>query len=135
VSDGDDRLQARVLEHARAPLFSEPLADATLSLSGGLNECSDHITVWLRADDRGCTVHAAVDGCSVSRGAASLLLAELQGRSLAQLAALDEQRLTELVGARIMLARPRCATLALLVVRTAARRCLEKRGIADDTPT
>ena len=122
MSDAADSL-ARVIEHAGRPRFHTPLVDATITLTGGIADCGDRLTVWLRDDgSAGWTVHAAGEGCSVSRGAASLLLEQLQGRRLADLIQLDEEIARALVGDQIYAARPRCATLAVSVIRAAARR-------------
>lgn len=132
VSDAGDML-ARVIAHAAQPRYHAALDAAAITLSGGIADCGDRLTVWLRDDGAaGWTVHAAGDGCSVSRGAASLLLERIQGRSLQDLALLDEALAQELVGAQIVAARPRCATLAISVVRAAARRLAAAVGPAGE---
>ncbi len=113
----------QLLAHYQQPRHYGELADADLTYSGGIPDCGDTLTVYLKVapDGRLTALQFTGQGCSVSIGAASLLIERLQGATIADLQALDEAAAVDLVGVEIAQARPRCATLAVSVLKAAAR--------------
>ncbi|MEF3275260.1 MAG: iron-sulfur cluster assembly scaffold protein [Chloroflexus sp.] len=112
----------RLLDHYRQPRYYGELADA-VSYSGGIPDCGDTLTVYLRAasDGRIEALQFTGCGCSVSIGTASIVIEQLQGATLTDLLALDESLAQHVVGAEIWQARPKCATLVFNVLKAAAR--------------
>lgn len=112
----------RLLDHYRRPRHYGELVDA-VAYTMGVPECSDTLTVYLRVapDGRLEALQFTGQGCSVSMGTASIVMEQLQGATLADLLALDEAAAVNIVGAEIMQARPRCATLVFSALKAAAR--------------
>ncbi|MCS6888048.1 iron-sulfur cluster assembly scaffold protein [Chloroflexus sp.] len=119
----------RLLDHYRQPRHYGELADA-ITYSGGVPDCGDTLTVYLcvAPDGRIEALQFTGQGCSVSVGTASILVEQLQSATIADLLALDEAAAVDIVGAEIMQARPRCATLAFSVLKAAARLAERSTG-------
>jgi nitrogen fixation NifU-like protein len=112
----------RLLEHYERPRHYGPIADADVALPGGIPDCGDTVTVYLKADEAGervAELRFEGRGCTISQAAASLLADELQGAHLAEILAMEDAALFELIGAEVARARPRCATLALHTLQSA----------------
>lgn len=111
-----------LLDHYRRPRHYGELADA-VTYTIGVPECSDILTVYVRATPDGHleALQFTGQGCSVSMGTASIVIEQLQGATIADLLALDEAAALNIVGAEIMQARPRCATLVFSALKAAAR--------------
>jgi nitrogen fixation NifU-like protein len=96
--------------------------DADVALPGGIPDCGDTVTIYLKADEAGervAELRFEGRGCTISQAAASLLAEELQGAPLAEVLAMEDASLFELIGAEVARARPRCATLALHTLQSA----------------
>ncbi len=59
------------------------------------------------------------EGCIISQGAVSILLEMVQGKSFAEIKAMDYNDLVETLGKDIVLTRVRCATLGLKILKEA----------------
>jgi nitrogen fixation NifU-like protein len=113
----------RLLDHYERPRHYGPLAGADVVLPGGIPDCGDTVTVYLKVDPTAGRISALSfegQGCSISQGAASLLTEELRGKTLAEVLALSDAEVIALIGAEVARARPRCATLALHTIQRAA---------------
>lgn len=74
--------QEIILDHARHPRHSGPLADATSSAEGHNPLCGDRIKVYLKRDaDRIQNLTFEGKGCAISQASASLMAELLQGRT------------------------------------------------------
>jgi nitrogen fixation NifU-like protein len=112
----------RLLDHYEHPRCHGPLADADVIVPGGIPDCGDQVTIYLKVDperERVAALRFEGQGCSVSQAAASILAEALQGASLETIEALDDAAALELVGYEVARARPRCATLALHTLQAA----------------
>jgi nitrogen fixation NifU-like protein len=112
----------RLLEHYERPRHYGPIADADVALPGGIPDCGDTVTIYLKVDQGGELVQALNfegRGCTISQAAASLLADELQGAPLATILGMDDAALFELIGSEVARSRPRCATLALHTLQSA----------------
>ena len=79
--------------------------------------CGDEITVMLRVAD-GRVSEAAFEGrgCTISQATASMLMEEMVGLPLDEVAAWDKEFVLELLGIEISAARLKCALLPLNVI-------------------
>ncbi|MCS6881886.1 MAG: iron-sulfur cluster assembly scaffold protein [Oscillochloridaceae bacterium] len=114
----------RLLDHYEHPRYHGPLADADVIVPGGIPDCGDQVTIYLKVDpgrERVAALRFEGQGCSVSQAAASILAETLQDAALAAIEALDDAAVLDLVGYEVARARPRCATLALHTLRAAVR--------------
>jgi nitrogen fixation protein NifU and related proteins len=112
----------RLLDHYECPRHYGALADADLVMPGGIPDCGDTVTIYLKVDPaegRISDLSFEGRGCSISQGAASLLTDELRGKTLAEVTALSDEDVLQLIGAEVARARPRCATLALHTIQRA----------------
>ncbi len=122
----------RLRDHVRNPRYHGPLEDATVILEGGNPECGDVVTVYLKVAEDGETIadaHFTGSGCGVSQAAASLLMERLhEGHwTLGRIAATDFQLVQDLVGPEAARSRPRCASLALSVLKAAVQKYERER--------
>jgi nitrogen fixation protein NifU and related proteins len=120
----------RLLDHYERPRHYGPLEQADVTLAGGIPDCSDTVTIYLRADaagERVAELSFEGQGCTISMAAASLLSEELRGKPLDELLAMSDRDVIDLLGAEVARSRPRCATLALHTVQRAAHLYRERR--------
>lgn len=113
-----------LLEHYEQPRNYGALADADIVLPGGIPDCGDRVTIYLKVAAGGEQIGGLRfegQGCTISLAAASMLTDLLQGASLSQAANFDEQALIDLLGREVVQSRPRCATLALGTLKAAVR--------------
>uniref|UniRef100_A0A7C5RU82 Iron-sulfur cluster assembly scaffold protein n=1 Tax=Thermomicrobium roseum TaxID=500 RepID=A0A7C5RU82_THERO len=122
----------RLRDHVRNPRHHGALEDATVVVEGGNPECGDLVTVYLKIGADGETIedaHFTGVGCGVSQAAASLLMEHLhQGHwTTGRVATADFTLVQELVGTEAARARPKCASLALSVLKAAVQKYERER--------
>jgi nitrogen fixation protein NifU and related proteins len=113
----------RLLDHYERPRHHGPLAGADVVMPGGIPDCGDTVTIYLRVDPEGGRIAGLSfegRGCTISQAAASLLAERLQGAPLVVLELMDDAEVFELIGREVARSRPRCATLALNTMKAAA---------------
>ncbi len=121
----DDLYRDEILEHYREPHNFGTL-DAPDAVHEGHNPlCGDRITMMLSVDDAGNVSDVAFSGrgCAISQASASLLTDEVKGRPIAEIEAMTNQDILDLLGIEISPARLKCALLSLDTLQ----RALEKR--------
>lgn len=84
--------------------------------------CGDviRIDVLLDEEQRVKEVGWSGEGCAISQAAASLLTEEIKGMTLDEVKAFTSERLLELVGVPLSMARVKCALLSLKVLKAGA---------------
>jgi nitrogen fixation protein NifU and related proteins len=118
---------AWLVDHQRRPRHRGRLPDADVTLTGGNPDCGDVVTVDLvtaPGEDRVAALAFEGAGCTLSQAAASIL-AERVNRdrpTFEEIEQLPYEELLDLIGRDIAMHRPRCATLALGVLKAALRR-------------
>ena len=124
--DRETRL-AWLLDHQKRPRHRGRLPAPDVSVAGGNPECGDVVTVDLRIEadgERIAEVGFEAQGCTLSQAAASIV-AERVSRDHPTVREVEEmpyEDLLDLIGRDIAMHRPKCATLALGVVKAAVRR-------------
>jgi nitrogen fixation NifU-like protein len=140
MSDLDDLYQEVILDHNKSPRNFRLMADANRKAEGYNPLCGDHVTVFLRLQDGVIQdISFQGSGCAISKASASMMTAELKGKSEAAAHALFDkvhQMLTsetngaasEKVGKLAILsgvckfpARVKCASLAWHTVNAALK--------------
>ncbi|HKZ90982.1 MAG TPA: SUF system NifU family Fe-S cluster assembly protein [Candidatus Limnocylindrales bacterium] len=117
----DDLYRDEILEHYRQPHNFGTL-DAPDAVHEGNNPlCGDRITLMLALSDEGFVSDVAFHGrgCAISQASASLLTDRIKGRSLAEVEAMTDQDILDLLGIEISPARLKCALLSLDTLRHA----------------
>lgn len=112
----------RLFDHYEHPRHHGPLEGADVVLPGGIPDCGDLVTIYLKVDPATQTVAGLQfegRGCTISQAAASLLAEQLQGAPLGAIDALDDDAALDLLGREVVRSRPRCATLALHTIQSA----------------
>ena len=111
----DDLYRDEILEHYREPhnFGTLPAPDAVHEGHNPL--CGDRITMMLAVDEDGTISDVAFNGrgCAISQASASMLTDEVRGRPLAEVEAMTNQDILDLLGIEISPARLKCALLSL----------------------
>jgi nitrogen fixation NifU-like protein len=113
----------QILDHYKNPRNYGELEDPTFSHVGENPMCGDEIKVDVSLQDDGETIEYVSfvgDGCAISQASASLLSQELPGMSLDELAEMDRDDVTEMLGIEISPMRIKCAVLAEKVAQDGA---------------
>ena len=84
--------------------------------------CGDVVRIDVRLGDDGrvAGVRWSGDGCAISQASASLLTEEIKGLTLDEVKAFPKERLLELIGVPLSMARVKCALLSLKVLKAGA---------------
>jgi nitrogen fixation NifU-like protein len=116
----DDLYRDYILEHYRRPHNFGVIEDPSASYEGANPLCGDRITMMLGVRD-GIVERVGFTGrgCAISQASASLLTDEIKGKPVAQVAALGNDDVLELLGIDISPARLKCAILSLDAVQHA----------------
>lgn len=108
-------------------LYEYPLNQGTLDPHDFSYEednplCGDVIRIDVRLDEeqKVTAVAWSGDGCAISQASASLLTEEVKGMHLDELRAFPKERLLELIGVPLSMARVKCALLSLKVLKAGA---------------
>ena len=120
-----------LLDHYRNPRQHGRIDAPTVSHEDLNPLCGDMIHIDLTIDDnRVADARFSGHGCAVSQAAASMLLEEIVGKPVAEVAAFGRDDLLELLGVPLSPARLKCALLSLGVLRAG----LHNAGVATVTP-
>lgn len=109
-----------IIDHYKHPR-RKGLLDAPHARAHDRNPfCGDEVTIDLLVEE-GVIVEARFDGrgCSISQAAASMLVEEVIGRTTADIVALDDAFMRDLLGIDIGPVRMKCARLPLHVLKGA----------------
>ena len=137
MADLDDLYQEVILDHNKSPRNFRVMAEANRKAEGYNPLCGDHVTVFLRLDGgviKDISFQGA--GCAISKASASMMTAELKGKSEADAHSLFDQvhrmltgeaasegdkvgKLAILSGVCKFPARVKCASLAWHTVNAA----------------
>jgi nitrogen fixation NifU-like protein len=111
----DDLYRDEILEHYREPHNFGTLDAPDASYEGHNPLCGDRITIMLSFDEAGTVSDVAFSGrgCAISQASASLLTDEVKGRSQADVKAMTNQDVLDLLGIEVSPARLKCALLSL----------------------
>jgi nitrogen fixation NifU-like protein len=118
------------LEHYESPRHYGPISDADVILRGTNPGCGDVITIYLKVDEGEIAekIQFEGEGCTISQGAASILLEMVQDKSLAEIQAIDYNALIDLLGRAVVLSRVRCATLGLSTLKNAIQHYYDRQN-------
>jgi nitrogen fixation protein NifU and related proteins len=141
MSDLDDLYQEVILDHNKSPRNFRLMHDANRKAEGYNPLCGDHVTVFLHLEDGVIQdISFQGSGCAISNASASMMTAELKGKSEAAAQALFDDvrkmltgetnghdaskrvgKLAILSGVCKFPARVKCATLAWHTVNAALK--------------
>jgi len=112
-----------ILDHYKNPHHKGQLAHPTATVIEYNPTCGDKITMQIEVKD-GKITNLAWDGegCAISQAAASMLAEELIGKSTKEVSTLPNEFATDLLQVPISPGRIKCALLALIAAREAAKQ-------------
>ncbi len=112
-----------ILDHYNHPRRKGSLPDPDILVNGGNPGCGDVVTLYVKLDDHDRIVDVKFDGqgCTISMGAASLLMEKVLGKTLSEVEAMDYDELIDELGREVVQSRLRCATLAIDTLKVGAR--------------
>lgn len=117
-----DLYREQIIDLYENPLNFGELDPHTFSYEEDNPLCGDVIRVDVRLDEqqRVAEVRWRGEGCAISQAAASLLTEEIKGMTLDEVKAFSKERLLELIGVPLSMARVKCALLSLKVLKAGA---------------
>lgn len=119
-----------ILDYYQNPRNFGELEGADISLQGGNPGCGDIVTIFLKFNgSRLEKVTYTGEGCTISQAAASMLTEILPGQTVEEIANLDFHLIEELMSEELVKTRPKCSTLGLDTIKTAARRFEQQKRL------
>jgi nitrogen fixation NifU-like protein len=117
----DELYRDYILEHYKEPQHFGELDPHDLSAHDVNPLCGDELGVHLQVDDNGTITDLAFHGkgCAISQASASIASEEFIGMKVDDVAQLDAEWMTDLLGIEISPTRKKCALLNLKVMRGA----------------
>ena len=108
-------------------LYENPLNYGELEMADFSYEednplCGDVVRIDVKLDENGRVAEVAWsgEGCAISQASASLLTEEIKGKTLAEVKEFSKEKVLELIGIPLSMARVKCALLSLKVLKAGA---------------
>lgn len=123
-----DIYREQILDHYGNPRNRGTLEDADFSYEQDNPLCGDVVRLDVKLE-KGQVSEARFDGqgCVISMASASMFTEEIQGKTLEELKALDDEDIFEMLGLTLGLPRAKCGLLPLRVLQEGLRQLEESR--------
>jgi nitrogen fixation protein NifU and related proteins len=109
-----------ILDHYKTPRNFGELGERDAEFFDRNPLCGDELGVHIRLDgDRVSELRFHGHGCAISQATASIISEELKGKSVAEIAELDRNFVTDEIGLELSPTRLKCGLLSLKVVQGA----------------
>ncbi len=118
----DDMYREVILDHYKNPRFKGELEPADISYQDDNPLCGDTIRIDLRVDENNRVVECAFSGqgCAISQASASMLMEDIQGKSLEEIKEYSRDDILDMLGIELGPVRLKCAMLSLKVLKVGA---------------
>jgi nitrogen fixation NifU-like protein len=118
----EDMYREVILDHYKNPRFKGELDPADISYQDDNPLCGDMIRIDLRVDDNNRVVECAFSGqgCAISQASASMLMEDIQGKSLEEIKEYSRDDILDMLGIELGPVRLKCAMLSLKVLKVGA---------------
>jgi nitrogen fixation NifU-like protein len=117
---GDELYQERILDHFEQPYHRGQCPSVTHAHEDDNPLCGDVVRVELAVrDGRVEGAWFEGEGCCISQAAASMLMQEVEGKSLDQIRSFSGEDMLRLFGARLTPNRQKCCLLGWRVLQSA----------------
>ena len=118
----EDMYREVILDHYKNPRFKGELDPADISYQDDNPLCGDMIRIDLRVDDNNRVVECAFSGqgCAISQASASMLMEDIQGKSLEEIKEYSRDDILDMLGIELGPVRLKCAMLSLKVLNVGA---------------
>lgn len=116
-----DLYAENILDHYKNPHNKGKLENASASFADSNPLCGDKIEIGVRVNEKGVIedVGFTGEGCAISQASASLLTDEILGKTVAEVKALPNEKVYELLGVPLTTNRVKCALLSLVALKKA----------------
>jgi nitrogen fixation NifU-like protein len=103
-----------ILDHYKHPRHYGKIVDADVVMEGKNPSCGDELKFYVkRSGDHLDQIQFEGQGCAISQAAASMLLEQLEGKTINDLNVWTESEMLDAFGGQISEGRLKCALLAL----------------------
>ncbi len=120
MPDNDELYQDRILDHYEQPYHRGHCAGCTHAHEDDNPLCGDVVRVELKLrDGRIQEAWFGGEGCCISQAASSMLMQQIEGKSLAEAQHFSGEDMLHLFGARLTPNRQKCCLLAWRVLQSA----------------
>jgi nitrogen fixation NifU-like protein len=112
----------QIIDLYENPLNHGVLATADFSYEEDNPLCGVVVRIDVKLDENGRVADVAWsgEGCAISQASASLLTEEIKGKTLAEVKEFPKEKVLELIGIPLSMARVKCALLSLKVLKAGA---------------
>lgn len=116
----DDLYQDHILDHFESPYHKGVLNDPTAVHRDKNPICGDEVQLALKVDEDSRVVEAWFEGhgCAISQAAASILVEEIEGKTIEELRDFDAQQMLDLLKVQLTATRQKCGLLGFKVLKT-----------------
>ena len=128
--DEEELYQEHILDHYEDPFHRGHLPTATHAHEENNPLCGDVVRVELELDENGTIKDCFFtgQGCVISQASASMLLEQLQGKSLEDVKRFSAEDMLKLYGARLTPNRQKCCLLSWKVLQSAGHSPVGRDG-------
>ncbi|MCC9645097.1 SUF system NifU family Fe-S cluster assembly protein [Rhodopirellula sp. JC740] len=125
-----DIYEEHVLDHYEDPYHRGTLENASHMHQGKNPLCGDSIVITLRLDDENKVSEAWFEGegCVISQASASMLIEEMEGKTIDEVKAFTAEQMLELFGPKLTPNRQKCCLLSWKILQTALHSPLNEDG-------
>ena len=112
----------QIIDLFENPLNFGELETADFSYEEDNPLCGDVVRIDVKLDENGRVAQVAWSGqgCAISQASASLLTEEIKGKTLAEVKEFPKEKVLEMIGIPLSMARVKCALLSLKVLKAGA---------------
>jgi nitrogen fixation NifU-like protein len=116
-----DLYQENILDHYENPHNCGTINNPTMEFRDLNPLCGDEVCIQARLDSEGHLAEICFDGkgCVISLASASMLMEEVEGKSLEEVKKMDRQTMLDLLGIPLTTMRVKCAMLPLRTLEKA----------------
>ena len=121
MSSEEELYQEHILDHYEDPFHRGTLAEATHAHEDKNPLCGDVVRIELKLGPDGKIEDAYFvgEGCVISQASASMLLEEMQGKTVDDVKDFSAEKMLELYGPRLTPNRQKCCLLSWKVLQSA----------------
>ena len=116
----DELYDDHILDHNESPYHKGHLANPTIAHEDKNPICGDRIRMELLVDENNRVKEAWFDGkgCAISQAAASMLMQEIEGKTIEELRDFQAPQMLDLLKVRLTASRQKCGLLGFKVLKT-----------------
>jgi nitrogen fixation protein NifU and related proteins len=127
----DDLYDDHILDHYESPYHRGHLAAPTIAHEDENPLCGDQVRLEILVEnDRVKEAWFDGHGCAISQAAASILMKEIEGKSLEELREFQAKEMLDLLKVRLTASRQKCGLLSFKILKTMIYTLDKKEGTA-----